>query len=164
MGRVCALGVTILLLTLAPAAAAGVDRSLIVVGKSIGPIALDMTRNEVVQRFGKPFASIRFEFVSGEVGRVVRYRKHGGAFRITYADGRVVGISTAARFYRTAEGVGPGVPLSLGASLPGFRFDQCTGGFVRQAFRALTYFVSRSGRLDGQITRVEIYRIGYIDC
>jgi hypothetical protein len=35
---------------------------------------------------------------------------------------------------------------------------------VRQAFRALTYFVSRSGRLDGQITRVEIYRIGYIDC
>jgi hypothetical protein len=140
------------------------DRSLIVVGRSIGPIALGMERADVVARFGKPFASTRFAFVSGEVGRVVRYRKHGGSFRITYLDGRVVGLSTAARFYRSIEGVGPGVPLSLGASLPGFHFVQCTGGFVRQAFRALTFFTSRSGTLDGQISRVEIYRLGYIDC
>lgn len=164
MRRLCAALVTTLALVAPQLASAGTERSLIVVGRSIGPIELGMARADVVKRFGKPFASTPFEFASGEVGRVVRYRKHGGAFRITYVDGAVVGLSTAARFYRTAEGVGPGVPLSLGASLPGFHFDQCTGGFVRQAVRALTFFVSRSGRLDGPISRVEIYRLGYVDC
>jgi hypothetical protein len=160
----CVVAATILSLVLAAAATAAPDRSLVVVGRSIGPIALGMERAAVVQRFGKPLGSTRFEFVSGEVGRVVRYRKHGGSFSITYADGVVVGISTAARFYQTVEGVGPGAPLSFGASLPGFRFDQCTGGFVRQTRGALTFFSSRSGRLDGEISRVEIYRLGYIDC
>jgi hypothetical protein len=35
---------------------------------------------------------------------------------------------------------------------------------VRQARGALTFFTSRSGLLDGEISRVAIYRLRYIDC
>lgn len=149
-------------LALAAPASAVASSSLIVIGESIGPIRLGMPRSEVIQVFGTPRSTERFEFTSGEVGRVATYTKHGGAFRVTYADGVVVGISTAARFYRTASGVGPGSPRARAAALPGFRFDQCTAGYVRQTGDAFTFFTSYAGpRL---ISHAEIYRSAYFDC
>jgi hypothetical protein len=148
--------------TLAAPAGPLASPSLIVIGESIGPIRLGVPASEVVKLFGKPRSTKRFEFASGEVGRVAAYRKHGGAFLVTYANGVVVGISTAARFYRTASGVGPGSPRPLAAALPGFRFDQCTAGYSRQTGGTLTLFNSYAGpRL---ISHAEIYRTAFFDC
>lgn len=116
----------------------------------------------MIHLFGTPRSTTRFEFASGEVGREALYKKRGGAFRITYAGGIVVGISTAARYYRTASGVGPGSPRSQAAALPGFRFDQCTAGYSRQLGETLTFFNSYAG--PRVISHAEVYRSAYFDC
>lgn len=167
MGRLLPVFVTTLALAApasalaAPASTPG-SPSLIVIGASIGPIHLGMARSDVIHVFGMPRSTTRFEFASGEVGREALYKKRGGAFRITYAGGSVVGISTAARYYRTASGVGPGSPRSQAAALPGFRFDQCTAGYSRQLGDTLTFFNSYAGpRL---ISHAMVVRSAYFDC
>ena len=160
MKRLLAAFVTIL--ALAVPAAAWADSSLIVIGKSIGAAQLGMTKTDVVHIYGKPKRTERFDFASGERGLLAVYTKHGGTFRVTYARGVAIGVLTSARYYRTAGGVGPGSPSVAAARLPGFRKDQCTGGYVRQAFRAFTFFVP--ARTPEVITYAEIYRLGYFDC
>jgi hypothetical protein len=140
------------------------ESSLIVIGKSIGPIELGLSRADVVRRFGRPLAVERFEFVNGEAGRLARYKKHGGVFLITYVGGEVVSMTASATHYRTAGGVGPGAPLRSAADLPGFRFDQCTGGYSRFTRRWITEFSPYSGSLDSPIRSVTIALIGYFDC
>jgi hypothetical protein len=121
MRRVLPVFVTILVLV-APSSVSA-DSSRIVIGRSIGVVGLGTTESAVVRIYGRPRTTERFEFVSGEVGRVARYRRHPGAFRITSVGGIVGGVDTAARNYRTSGGIGPGSPIAAGVALPGFRFD-----------------------------------------
>ena len=160
MKRLLPVFVAILALAAPPAARA--DSSLIVIGKSIGAVRLGMAKADVVGIYGKPKRAERFEFASGERGLLAVYTKHGGTFRVEYAHGVVVGVLTAARYYRTSGGTGPGSPVAQAARLPGFRFDPCTGGYVRQAFGAVTFFVPL--REDGPVKYAEIYSLGYFDC
>lgn len=159
--RKLALMLSALVLLALPAAAAA-DSRTIVVGRSIGPVELGMARGEVVAVLGRPRSTSAFEFASGETGRLARYRKHGGTFTVTYVDDRVVSVATAARFYRTSGGVGPGVPLERAAALEGFRFDQCTGGYSRFAERTYTGFHSTGPQ--GRIRWAVVALSAYADC
>jgi len=151
---------TTLALAVPPAATA--DPSRIVIGRSIGPVALGMTSANVVATIGKPLRVERFTWSSGQAGRMGVYRKHGGLFRVSYAAGKVVGVETAARFYRTASGIGPGTSYAAAGTAAGFRPDACTGGFLRRAHGAFTFLVPFEP--GGVIRRVVILKLGYVDC
>jgi hypothetical protein len=81
---------------------------------------------------------------------------------VTYVGGRVVSVATAARYYRTPGGVGPGAALERAAALKGFRFDQCTGGYSR--FTARTYTGFHSTGPQGRIRWVVAAFSAYADC
>lgn len=149
-------------LALALPGAAGADSGLIAVGRSIGPVSLGMVRDEVIETIGRPSRVDRFAWPSGQSGSTDVYRKHGGLFRVSYAAGKVVGVETASRFYRTASGIGPGAPFATAQATPGFRPDACTGGFLRKARGAFTFLVPFEP--GGAIRRVLILKLGYFDC
>lgn len=149
-------------LALALPAPASADAGLIVVGRSIGPVALGMTSADVVAAIGQPARVDRFTWPSGQPGSTGVYRKHGGLFRVSYAGGTVVGVETASRFYRTASGIGPGTPYAVAQAASGFRFDACTGGFMRKAHGAFTFLVPFEP--GGAIRRVVVLKLGYFDC
>ncbi|MCC6223207.1 MAG: hypothetical protein IT201_06905 [Thermoleophilia bacterium] len=149
-------------LALALPAPASAEAGLIAVGRSIGPVALGMTSADVVAAIGQPLRIDRYDWPAGQPGTTSVYRKHGGLFRVSYAADVVVGVETAARFYRTASGVGPGTPYAAARAAPGFRLDACTGGFRRRAHGAFTFLVPFAQ--GGMIRRVVILQLGYFDC
>src|SRR5262249_5766805 len=103
----------------------------IVLGRSIGEVALGATDADVVRFYGTP----RHSRMRNSL-KYVDYRRHGGTLGITYnAQHRVVAVVTTSVYYLTAAGLGPGASsrgMSEKWSRCGrFRWTRISGKTVR---------------------------------
>lgn len=101
------------------------DQPLIVLDRSIGGIALGMSRSDVEGLLGAPGSTLAILLRGGGTGVLATYHVHGGELLVEYAGDRVVSIETTSSFYRTENGIGPGTSK---AGLHGFHTDFCTLG------------------------------------
>jgi hypothetical protein len=118
------LAVTVLLAMALLAVLATPAPAAIVPQRSISGIELDMTRQQVQARLGKPQAVGR---VSSPFGRALRlsYRFGRLVVRIGENDRRVFSVETSSRRERTRSGVGPGSSEArVRSRLPGVQCDE----------------------------------------
>jgi hypothetical protein len=94
------------------------DSQLLVFNRSIGDVALNMPRDTVERRYGKPAREDVFtdyfpfgtEYYGQELERVL-YRLHDGTLQVQYVVGRVKTVETTSAYYRTANRIGVGTHL-----------------------------------------------------
>jgi hypothetical protein len=80
----------------------------IVLGKSIGPVDLGMSRNDVRDKLGAPESTTPWTG-KGKTGDNEFYFPNNHYLRLSYYIDEVVQITTKDRFYKTPTGVGVGV-------------------------------------------------------
>jgi hypothetical protein len=126
----------------------------IVVGQSIGPISIGLTKRRVIGLLGRPQSSFAVFSTARGPGTLARYESHGAELRIVYdSTGRVASIETYSPYYRTATGLGPGSSLARASRLPGFRQDFCELGYWNATrrtdrFAVVTVFTPNGGLVD----------------
>jgi hypothetical protein len=79
----------------------------IVLGKSIGAVAIGMARSQVEDFYGPArLRSKRLPAARGALS-VASYRLHRGRLWVAYSDNRVAGVGTTSSYYSTNGGLGP---------------------------------------------------------
>jgi hypothetical protein len=124
----------------------------VVVNRSIGPIAIGMTRPRVTALLGRPKSTLTISSSVGEPGTLARYVSHGAPLQVVFgSDGRVVSVQAYSSAYRTAAGAGPGSSVSR---LHGFHQDYCELGYwngngATPQGGVVTVFSSNGGFIEG---------------
>ena len=142
------------------------DAPVIVIDRSIGGIALAMSEQRVRAQYGPPDSSFVSAGEGAEKGLFATYRRHGGFLSVVYSGGKVVGVLTNARFYKTAKQYGawgPGGAMTmvrgLGVRAP-FHDEPCSFGLSNATRNApvATLAIPRDGAVDTVwITRKAFY-------
>jgi hypothetical protein len=132
----------------------------IVLGRAIGPVKFGMSERAVVAALGAPRSAENANY-GGKPLRRATYRIHGALFEVSYdrASRRVVGIGTASRYFRTADGVGPGSPVAR-LRARGFRFSQCTANWDRLVGDVYVSFIVTGAKAEA----VYMLRSAYTSC
>lgn len=137
------------------------DSSLIVPGRSIGGVALGMTRAQVEAQYGAPDSTLAITLRGGGTGLLATYHVHGGLLLVEYANDHVVSVETTARFYKTEGGAGPGASKG---NVHGFHVDYCSGGLWDGTEETTpTTHVTVFTTSGDQIFSVTITEAGYYD-
>jgi hypothetical protein len=125
---------------------------------------MGMTEKQVEQLLGKPRSTVTISLGNGKRGRYARYTSHGADFLVTYdASDRVVSMETYSPFFKTADGVGPGSPITSAKALKGFHPDYCELGFWNgtahtQPTDVVTVFTPNGGSVASVlITQLRLY-------
>jgi class 3 adenylate cyclase len=94
------------------------DPPTIILGKSIGGVAINMSENDVERNYGDPGASGTWA-AKGRTGRYATYSLHGRPFRIYYFNDKVVEVFTASSYYKSDAGINVGIPAPTAPELLG---------------------------------------------
>jgi class 3 adenylate cyclase len=92
------------------------DPPTIVIGRSIGPVALGMSKDDVRRKLGAPESTIDWGPTEGKSGDNAFYYPNDHYLRLSYYNDEVVQIKTTDSYYKTPQGVGVGVTFP---TLPG---------------------------------------------
>ena len=127
----------------------------VVVDRSIGPIAIGMTRARVTALLGRPKSTLTIWASPGEPGSLAQYVSHGAPFQVEFgSNARVVSIQASSSAYRTAAGLGPGSAVTPVSRLPAFHQDLCELGYWNGTAATpqrgvVTVFSSNGGFVEG---------------
>ncbi len=134
------------------------ETASIVLGRSIGAVAIGSSRSTTSSFYAQDPEATTTAQVDGAAIHVDSYKLHGGRLNVVYDDAsRVVGISTSSRYYSTSAGLGPGAAapkLKRQAAEP-----RACGRLVfwRRIAGVNVYMSVARGRIDDVVMRVLRY-------
>jgi hypothetical protein len=146
--------------TAADAGAYQWETPLLVLGKSVGGMALGEPVATVKAAYGTPRSQHTRTLGTKSVDEL-DYRLHGGQVTL-YADGgAVVGISTSSPYYTSPGGVGVGSSMSPVRALGSLSWVQCRSSWARRIRGTDVFVVPAGGKKGSKIAGVAMVKAGY---
>ncbi len=116
------------------AGAVQLESAEIVPTRAIGSVRLKMSRDDVIDFYGRPRQSKSRSGIRSDM-----YRAHGGTLSLRYRDNRVVAVGTTSGYYTTRNGLGPGSSIRDAPRLLRARWDECRGLYRRAGGGGVVY-------------------------
>jgi hypothetical protein len=135
----------------------------LVLGRSIGAVAIGAGEADVRAFYGAPQRSTNVRFGKKVLPRII-YRLHGGSLFVTLDAGKVVGVGSSSPYYETVGGIGPGGDSAGVKSFAGVRWVKCRGAFLRYYGNAAVYFTLRGGKAGKTLDGISMLKRGYEGC
>jgi hypothetical protein len=123
------------------------DTATLVLGRSIGSATIGMKRDDVLRAYGPPRRSLPAKLGAAKTsGRIDIFAVPGGKLLVTTVADRVVGLSTASRYYTTPAGIGAGSKIADVTHLPRTAWLKCKKTFARAGGAVAVSFRPSAGR------------------
>jgi hypothetical protein len=143
-----------------PDAGASQDETAeLLIGRSIGAVALGMTPSDVANAYG-PSKRVP----SGAGTRTTRYAIEGRNVKLQFRANAVVAIETSSPYYTTAAGLGVGSTAAAARAASFAWGSACRKAYRRARGNSTTYLIPRNGSRSATIAAVVISRRGQDVC